>query len=145
MRCASAWTLIAVTASVLCLPRDATAQGWIESITGPTGSIERDCDGIDAQGRCFHGAAIWCHDGALEAAACAESHRRCGWDDTALGFRCVDAASDPCRGVDGVGACVAGRALTCAAGALLAETCGPCGDCLVDGHTGTPYCASAPP
>jgi hypothetical protein len=125
--------------------RAASALDWIESITGPAGSSEPDCHGIDAEGRCFHGAAIWCDDGLLDTATCAETGRRCGWDDTALGFRCVDSASDPCRGVDGVGACVAGRALTCTAGALLAETCGPCGDCFVDGRAGAPYCASASP
>jgi hypothetical protein len=125
--------------------RTAAARDWIEDLTGATDSIELDCDGIDAGGRCFHGDAIWCEAGRLRAASCAEIGKRCGWDDTALGFRCVDSASDPCRGVDHVGACADGSALTCADGSLLSERCGPCGDCFVDGHTGEPYCASGSP
>jgi hypothetical protein len=125
--------------------RTALARDWIEGLIGPTESIEPDCDGVDAGGRCFHDDALWCEDGRLLAAACTEIGKRCGWDGTARGFRCVDSASDPCRGVDGVGACAAGRALTCAAGSLLSETCGPCGDCFVDGRTGEPYCASRLP
>lgn len=64
-------------------------------------------------------------------------------DPVPAGFRCVDPRADPCRGIDGVGACDGRTALTCIAGALETTLCNACESCRLDGRTGAPYCKSA--
>jgi hypothetical protein len=116
---------------------------WIASMTGsvPRGSAG-GCGGIDAEGRCFSGSAVWCDDDALAATPC-EGATRCGWDAEARGFRCVAPEADPCSGVDSTGECAGATARRCVRGALEQTACTACEACRIDGSTGTPYCLAA--
>jgi hypothetical protein len=112
---------------------------WIESITGPNPSVSRDCGSITEEGRCFYGSAVWCSGAALVAELCSAG-KWCGWDRGEWGFRCVEPFADPCGGVDSVGACRSGEALSCAGGILRRQPCTPCDTCRIDGKSGNPMC-----
>lgn len=116
---------------------------WIESTTGsvPRGSVG-GCGGIDAEGRCFSGSAVWCDDDALAATPC-EGATRCGWDAEVRGFRCIAPEADPCSGVDSTGECGGASALRCVSGTLKQTACTACEACRIDGSTGTPYCLAS--
>lgn len=132
--------------SASCLERDRyirldALDDWITRVTGSSSSAETACGGIDEEGRCWSGSAFHCEAGALVAEPCT-GNSACGWDRDRAGFRCVAAGSDPCQGVDSVGACRDGVAARCDGGVLETESCG-CGDvCGIDGRTGSPRCSA---
>lgn len=120
-------------------------QAWIETTTGSSSSApEADRGTLSLQGRCLYGSALWCASGKLASAAC-QPPEECGWDPTQQGFRCVLSQADPCKGIDSVGACLAGSAARCALGALTIQACDPCETCRVNGQTGAPECSVAEP
>jgi hypothetical protein len=114
---------------------------WIESVIGPHAVAPRDCGTITAQGRCLYGSALWCSASELAAEACAAGEG-CGWNRAQAAFRCVDRSADPCDGVDAIGACKGGNALSCESGVLRRQACVPCQACRIDGKTGSPMCAA---
>jgi hypothetical protein len=114
---------------------------WIQGIVGPTAQGTLDCGTITAQGRCLYGTSIWCAQDALQAQTCPNG-AQCGWSSADSGFRCVSPSSDPCDGVDSVGACRSNKGQWCADGVLQQQTCGPCGVCQIDGQTGGPQCVA---
>jgi len=90
------------------------------------------------RGRCFGSTAVWVQDGEPMAQACGDE---CGWNAPAGGYRCIEAALDPCEGIDEVGVCVGDEALHCAAGAIEAVDCGLCGaTCARSPRTGSAIC-----
>ncbi len=134
------------TGSADCLNRDRYARldGLEEWVSGIVGSLPRSgegCGAITEEGRCLYGSALYCYGETLVAEPCADG-TTCGWDPGREGFRCVRAASDPCSGVDSVGACRDGAARWCRGGALEVERC-DCGEtCRIDGRTGGPRCGA---
>jgi hypothetical protein len=120
-------------------------QGWMQATIGSGAPDDADCGTIPSQqGRCLYGTAVWCSGMQLLAEHCMAG-KECGWDGSQAGFRCVDSQSDPCDGVDSVGGCRDGAALSCRGGTLVRQTCAPCGTCRVDGTTGSPGCEARPP
>jgi hypothetical protein len=113
---------------------------WLEQTTGGFTTTEVPCGEIDDTGRCLYGSALFCNGGRLEAEACS-GDRTCGWDVARSGYRCVAPAEDPCDGVDAVGACRDGAALTCGGGILRREPCACGRSCRIDGKTGAPRCS----
>jgi len=129
-----------------CLDEDTYARldgihDWIESVIGSYASVDKECGTITEVGRCLYGVALSCSGTEIVANVCAAGEI-CGWDTGQAAFRCVDPSSDPCAGVDSVGACQNGAAEWCNGGVLETESCGPCGTCRVDGQTGSPECRS---
>lgn len=118
-------------------------QGWLQGITGPSAPTDLDCGTIGPEGRCLYGNALWCDASRLAAEACSAG-TRCGWDQTAWGFRCVNPSTDPCLGADSFGVCHGNATRTCIRGVLLDADCAPCEACRIDGKSGTPLCASGP-
>ena len=117
-------------------------EAWIRATLGAAVTSAPDCGTISNEGRCLYGTALWCSAAKLVADHCSGG-ARCGWDRAELAFRCVDPASDPCEGVDSVGACVDGAAVSCHAGTLERQTCAPCGQCRVNGVSGGPECTAS--
>jgi hypothetical protein len=121
-----------------------TVTDWITEVAGPTGDESVDCGGIDTRGRCLYGNALYCSGATLVCQTC-DGDRRCGWDETAQGFRCVPPSEDPCDGIDSLGACHLGAPAFCNDGRLERSVCA-CGDvCRVHGASGEPTCATAGP
>jgi hypothetical protein len=116
---------------------------WIKSLVGTDPSIDRECGTIDGQGRCLYGSAMWCDGGQLSATPC-PIDKKCGWDPSQAGYRCVNPTSDPCAGADSVGRCVGDTASWCSTGVLAQHDCAPCASCAVDGMTGGPVCRAVP-
>jgi hypothetical protein len=116
---------------------------WILATIGSDTTDNLDCGGITSQGRCFYGMAVWCAGQQVSAQPC-QGGTECGWDSAAIGFRCVAAATDRCKGVDTVGSCVDNAASWCESGMLSQMPCGPCQGCRLDGKTGSPECAAVP-
>lgn len=112
---------------------------WVSGIVGATAASDETCGGINEEGRCLYGSAMFCEQGRLVAEPCAQE-TTCGWHPDARGFRCVEARTNPCAGLDWVGACLDGVPHWCNAGALEGEAC-DCDDvCRIDGKTGGPRC-----
>jgi hypothetical protein len=132
--------------STSCLDEDRyvrvdTVADWITETAGATASESAVCGGIDAQGRCFYGNAVYCSGAELVSQAC-DGDRSCGWDRNAQGFRCVLSSEDPCNGIDAFGACQEGAAAFCNAGRLERTAC-TCGDvCRIHGASGQPVCVA---
>jgi hypothetical protein len=118
-------------------------QDWVSATVGPSAPIDTECGTITPQGRCFYGNAVWCEGAQVNADRCV-APKRCGWDWSQNGFRCVDPSADPCDGVDSVGACVGESALWCYNGTLDRQSCRPCDVCRVEGATGRPVCTVGP-
>jgi hypothetical protein len=117
------------------------ALDWIARVAAPNPGAPVACGGIDAQGRCLYGSALYCSENGLVAEACSGG-TRCGWDRTAAGFRCVAPSVDTCDGLDSFGACLQGAATFCNDGRLERQACA-CGDvCRVDGKSGRPVCVA---
>jgi hypothetical protein len=112
---------------------------WLQTVVGSSLPPDLDCGTLPTQGRCLYGSALWCNGAELRGEACAVP-TRCGWDVGAAGFRCVSPSSDPCDGVDSIGACRSGVAFWCRAGALAEQPCGACEGCRVNGKTGGAEC-----
>ncbi|MGO9838546.1 MAG: S1 family peptidase [Polyangiaceae bacterium] len=115
-------------------------QAWVTGIVGPIGTPSADCGSISEVGRCLFGSAFWCASGALMADVCSAPNE-CGWDAGQHAFRCVAATTDPCAGIDSVGACRSNVAEQCVDGGLVRNAC-TCGTCRTDGVTGAPFCSS---
>jgi hypothetical protein len=96
------------------------------------------CGRLDARGRCFARTAVWCESAELRGMAC-ETSSRCGWDDSAAGYRCVPPES-ACAGVDAFGRCNGSVTERCDAGALLSEDCSATGATCVRDATGRALC-----
>ncbi len=116
---------------------------WIEGYTGPTIVDAAGCDTVDALGRCFDGAAVYCAGDAVQSDACAAG-THCGWDATAAGYRCIS-GPDSCEGVDGYGACDGDVARWCEQGLSRSRDCAACGQrCdVVEARLGV-YCVDDP-
>jgi hypothetical protein len=114
-----------------------------EGFAGSTTTRETTaCGEITEEGRCYGEAAVWCEGGQLRRMAC-PAGERCGFSSGASGYRCVDAASDPCAGVPDSGQCDGSRALVCDDGVLLRVDCVECADrCVIVPTNGQVACAS---
>jgi hypothetical protein len=102
---------------------------WIEGIAGATPPLSAGaCGSVSSEGRCeAEGArAVFCDGGVLRDVVCGGG-QSCGYDADASGYRCIDAASDPCQGLDALGRCEGDTALWCAGGTLREFNCGQCG------------------
>jgi hypothetical protein len=136
---------VLTTGAASCVGRDRYVRldelaEWVSGIVGSPAASDEPCGAITEEGRCLYGSALLCDNGQLVAEPCAGETTTCGWDEQARGFRCVEAAGNPCGGVDSVGACVDGIPRRCNAGMLEGEAC-TCGEvCRVDGKTGSPGC-----
>jgi Trypsin len=120
--------------------RTDTLRSWAEASAGLVPPSPRDCGGISGQGRCFHGAALWCAGTELRGEPCVGG-KACGWDTERRAFRCVEPFADPCGGVDGLGVCRGAIASWCNHGARQEERCTFCdGVCGYDGRTGRARC-----
>jgi len=111
---------------------------WIDQVAGTISRVDTECGGIDQQGRCLYGSAIWCAAGKLAGGSC-QNGSRCGWSEEELGFRCVDPSTDPCQGADAVGVCEGNAAVSCPDGHLERDPCN-CDSCGIDGQSGVPRC-----
>jgi hypothetical protein len=114
-------------------------QAWVTGIVGNV-APSFDCGSISAVGRCVFGSALWCASGVLMSDPCAAPNE-CGWDTEQRAFRCVAATTDPCTGIDVVGACRSNAVEQCIDGGLVRTSCG-CGTCRTNGATGAPFCWS---
>jgi hypothetical protein len=114
---------------------------WLSATVGAGAADQAECGSLSAQGRCLYGSAMRCSGTQLLAEPCTGG-LRCGWDPASEGFRCVDPSTDPCSGVDSVGACVENAVMTCTNGVLTRADCG-CDACRIDGKTGAPRCGSS--
>jgi len=119
-----------------------TLAGWAQSITGDYVPPPQDCGSVNAEGRCFSGAALFCDGSVLQTADCSSAGAKCGWDASQAGFRCVARGESPCEGIDALGTCRGTAAVTCVDGELVSVSCGACGACRPTAATGAPYCAS---
>ncbi len=119
-----------------------TLREWVERVVATSATGNRACGGITAEGRCLYGNALWCAGNELVTTTCT-SGQHCGWDRDAAGFRCVDSSTDPCGGVDSIGACRGDGTARCPNGVLQQSPCTCGATCRAHGQTGTPYCASA--
>ncbi len=115
-------------------------EAWIRPIVGEYVSGDAECGTISDRGRCLYGTALWCAGAKLVARVC-DLGTQCGWDVAQSAFRCVTTSSDPCEGIDSVGACVASVAERCNSGELERQSCAPCKGCRIDGRTGQPVCS----
>ena len=118
------------------------ASAWVQSITGSSEAPYKSCGALTAEGRCFDSTAVWCESGRTIAAACSDD-AGCGWDQRALGFRCITPNSDPCSGVDSFGRCDGSKVVRCLSGSSTTVDCAPCGACRLDAKTGEAICKAA--
>jgi hypothetical protein len=135
---------VLTSGSASCLERDRyvrldTIRTWLTDVTGSPEPVSAECGGIDAQGRCLYGTALFCDAGTLVAESCG-GESACGWSRKDSGFRCVEQGDDPCHGVDSAGACRDGIPSWCVDGRLVQRACDCSEDCTVDGRTGGPRC-----
>lgn len=132
--------------SATCLETDSYTRldsvlAWVQQYVGPYVANHTDCGTISGTGRCLYGSSLRCSGTQLVTENCSGG-LECGWNAAQAAFLCVNPASDPCEGVDSVGACRGGQALRCDAGALLKQVCAPCMTCGIEGTTGSPSCVS---
>jgi hypothetical protein len=120
---------------------DAAARWLRDEVGDPSAaSSERDHETVGSRGRCFGARAVWTDAGALVAEQC-EPPRACGFDTGRGGFRCVEPAVDPCRGVNQAGACDGDTLLRCDDGVLEDTPCDACGfHCARSPRTGAFAC-----
>jgi hypothetical protein len=117
-----------------CTGKDSYLRGevirdWVNGETGAPPSSGEPCDRLDSTGLCRTGVAVWCDAGFVVGQACSAG-TICGWSNAAGGYRCVEPASDPCRGTTDLGACGARAVLRCDQGQLTSRACdcrSPCG------------------
>jgi hypothetical protein len=109
-------------------------RAWIESYVGTTQPPgPQPCGAVDAVGSCNadRTQATWCApDATLQVATCGGT-QVCAWDTGAAGYRCLEAAQDPCRGITERGACRDNVLTWCQQGRLLARDCGVCAESCV--------------
>jgi hypothetical protein len=134
---------ILVRGSASCLGRDeyastAPLSEWLAPRDSPSGAA---CDGLEEAGFCRHGRAMFCAEGVVHADECGPE-QTCGWSREASGFRCVDAATDPCLGLGDLGACIGNLSAICREGVVAANDCGPCGTCIASPQSGSPACSA---
>jgi hypothetical protein len=100
---------------------------------------ERDaCGGLDWEGSCQSGGVRFCADGRIVFQACT-GEDICGYSPSARGYRCIDAALDPCRGVGRKASCSNDIILRCDSGTLVSHDCAACGlRCYIE--LGGPVC-----
>jgi hypothetical protein len=95
---------------------------------------------LGTAGRCFDERAVWFEEGILRATVCS-GDQACGWSRESRGYRCVVPAEDDCRGIDELGMCWGGYAVTCASGQLEENACSTCGfECRRSPQTGAAIC-----
>ena len=123
------------------------AEPWIRAIANAA-PVPPSCGTLDPEGRCYGQVAVWCPlttkgNGGVRAERCIFPER-CGWDRDAVGFRCVLPADDPCVGIDDLGVCRAGDAVSCAGGRLQRNACSACGaSCARSPRSGNAVCVEA--
>ncbi len=114
---------------------------FIESHTGPTMMTEPEpmgCGTLTATGRCMDNQAIWCEADEVRTERC---DGMCGYDADAGGYRCIEAMSDPCMGIDAFGVCERNVARWCDGGELRSRDCNACGQtCRNSVEYGGMYC-----
>jgi hypothetical protein len=82
------------------------------------------CEGLASEGACLRGRAMWCDVDLPRADDCTSAGEVCGWSAAAAGFRCVDAADDPCAGLGSFATCAGEEdVVACRAGALVRSSC----------------------
>lgn len=106
---------------------------WISSVQAQRAASP--CGDIYWEGSCSSGRAEWCNGDHLEAEDCATG-RGCGWDTQASGYRCVEEAADPCRGINATGSCSGDSLVVCSHGQLVNTDCAACGARCAWGTTG---------
>jgi hypothetical protein len=117
------------------------ARSWIEQTTGPTpGAGPQPCGSlVTAEGSCNETGtqAIYCENDIQQHVLC-PSGQVCAWSAAASGYRCVDAATDPCGGVTRFGTCTEGTLRWCDRDVVRERNCTACGErCAVkDATTG---------
>lgn len=116
---------------------------WVSGIVGVTAVPDDTCGGITEEGRCLYGSAMFCDQGQLVAEPC-EQETTCGWRSDVRGFRCIEAQTNLCVGLDSVGGCLDGVPRWCNGGALEGKACDCDEICRVDGKTGGPRCRPTP-
>lgn len=97
---------------------------WISQVQEQRG--QSPCAGLSWEGVCADGRATWCAMDHIEATDCTH-HQLCGWDAAQSGYRCVDAAEDPCRGAGPSGYCEGDTLRVCRRGELMISNCAACG------------------
>jgi hypothetical protein len=101
---------------------------------------EPSCGALDYEGRCFGNQAVWCEQPSLVAAEC-EGATTCGFDPDVSGYRCVEPRLDPCHGIDELGECRGGDAMTCEGGRAVRNACSQCGaECVISPRSGRATC-----
>jgi hypothetical protein len=114
---------------------------WIAAYVQQASTGNTDCHGIDKVGVCQGFRNVWCDNDRLIAADCTEE-QACGWDAHA-GYRCVNPAEDPCRGVSLTGVCTKEEYVRCDNGILVEQDCAGCGEeCINSPLDGRAECAA---
>jgi hypothetical protein len=100
------------------------------------------CGRLQSTGRCFGETAVFCEGDSLRGEVCGDG-LRCGWDPKQRGFRCVEPATDPCRGQSELGQCVEAHSVSCDHGHVSDVPCDVCeATCFRDARTGRTRCAT---
>jgi len=117
---------------------------WITANIGTDPSPQEGCGTVTAEGKCFGSKtvrqAVWCEQGVLRSSQCV-GDSACGWDVSAVGYRCVPIDHDPCMGVSQLGACRVGGVLVCLGGKLTERACSGCESCTIRPANGEADCA----
>ncbi len=107
---------------------------WIEGYTGPTQLPgPQPCGEVTVTGSCNANGdrATWCGlDDLLEIEQCGQG-QVCSWSVADDGWRCIDAAADPCQGVTYWGDCNGNTLSWCDEGGLQTRECGACEETCV--------------
>lgn len=113
-----------------CVGRDYyTRSDLFAEWVGPETASTRSCDGVDSEGFCLRGRAIWCDTDQLTASECQGSGQICGWSTESMGFRCVAPEKDPCQGSGSTRVCTGDAVTGCSRGEWITTQCGPCTTC----------------
>ena len=118
-------------------------RAWIEGYVGPAQPPgPQPCGAVDAVGSCSadRTQATWCAaDATLQVATCGASER-CAFDAGAGGYRCLEQAQDPCRGITERGQCRDNVLTWCELGQLRARDCGVCQEsCVPESRDAAPH------
>lgn len=126
--------------------RVAAAGAWIvdnAAELAPPGQVLADCSRVGSEGRCFGDGVLYCERQAPRYERC-EPGSLCGFDPSESAWRCVAAATDPCRGIGDRGRCDDGARVWCDAGTVLTSPCDSCGaQCVVSSANGQAICNTA--
>lgn len=98
------------------------------NITGGPG-VSNPCGGLDYAGECQGSTLRWCENGVTREVSCAASGKSCGWQDTTVGYNCLEGTpADPCGGLDYAGECQGSTLRWCEGGAIRTFDCSTQGE-----------------